>query len=118
MFNVRKDLHVLYDGKMTVFGEETKEKDEYGITRRKDGVLYENIPCRLSYQSKNHNQEEEGVSEPDQTIRVYCDIEYKIPAGSKVVVTQYGQTMTYYASGIPAVYNSHQEIELTAKERA
>ena len=44
-------------------------------------------------------------------------IEVTIPPASKLVVTQNGVTRCYRQSGVPAVYQSHQEILVELSER-
>ena len=113
--NTKKELETLYDGKATVYCKDSSAVDEYGITRQADVTVYTNIPCRISYRSKIKT-EQDAVGALDQTIIMFCDVKYNIPAGSKIEFTQYGQTHTYKCSGLPARYQSHQEIELITYE--
>ena len=47
-----------------------------------------------------------------QTIKLFISPLVNVPAGSKITVTQNNQIQVYKASGQPAVYTNHQEIEL------
>ena len=52
-----------------------------------------------------------------QSLKLFLDKSVVIPPGSKIVVTQEGQTNAYAQSGPPAVYSVHQEIMLVPFER-
>lgn len=52
-----------------------------------------------------------------QTVKLFCAPELVIPAGSDIEVKHRGRVLTFRASGVPAVYDSHQEIPLEHKER-
>lgn len=113
--NIKKDLEKLYDGLATVYCKDSSTVDEHGITRQADVVAYTDIPCRISYRNKASN-EQDAVGALNQIILMFCDPQYDIPSGSTIEIAQYGQTHTYKSSGLPAMYNSHQEIELRTFE--
>ena len=114
-YNTKKELEMLYDGRATVYNKTGSNPDSYGITRQTEAVVYTDIPCRLSYRNKSSN-EQDAVGTLNQIILMFCDTQYSIPAGSKIEFTQYGQTHTYKCSGLAAMYQSHQEIELVTFE--
>ena len=114
----------LYSGICTVtattptFDESTKQ------TTHTETTLFTNQPCRLSFISAPPS--DKLVSFPnnlihsdtprahfvDQQIKLFIDPSLDIPPGSKISVTQNGLTQYFKSSGAPAVYSSHQEIEL------
>ena len=47
-----------------------------------------------------------------QGVKLFLAPEIVISSNSKIVVTQNGVTDEYSASGIPAIYSTHQEITL------
>ena len=52
-------------------------------------------------------------------IKLFLSPDIIVKAGSNITVTQAGKTTEYIASGIPAIYDTHQEIMLVlSKERA
>ena len=114
---IKQAVASLYTGKATVYTA-GYEINGHGAQERSWSVVYENIPCRLSFDRKVPNdQDTTGLIIQD--ITMFCDPSYSIPPGSKIVITQNGQTRTYECSGPSAVYESHQEVELTAhRERA
>ncbi len=68
------------------------------------------MPCRLSFKSKTVAMPSETVSAVAQGVRLFIAPEITVKNGSKVTVTQNGITTEYAASGVPAVYITHQEI--------
>ena len=76
-------------------------------------VLYENIPCRISYQSVVSPNKETGTR--DLAIQVpflICSPSYDIPAGSLIAVTRNGRTVNYQQSGQLKRYDSHIEVPM------
>ena len=114
----------LYSGRCTVtattptFDEITKQ------TTHTDTTLFTNQPCRLSFISATPSDKLVSLSNNlihsdtprahfvDQQIKLFIDPSLDIPPGSKISVTQNGLTQYFKSSGAPAVYSSHQEIEL------
>lgn len=114
----------LYSGTCTVtattptFDESTKQ------TTNTETILFTNKPCRLSFISAppsdklvsfSHNLIHSDTPRAhfvDQQIKLFIDPALDIPPGSKISVTQNGLTQYFKSSGAPAVYSSHQEIEL------
>lgn len=103
-------LQLLWKGVCDVI---VQEKQQDPITKRTEFVpvtLYENEPCRLSYQSLNTTTEKNNVSEVIQVPKLFLSNEVMIPPGSKIIVTQNGRTTEFGNTGEPAVYSNHQEI--------
>lgn len=114
----------LYSGTCTVtvsvptFDEITKQ------TSNTDTTLFADQPCRLSFISAPPSDKLVATSQTlihsdtprahyvDQQIKLFIDPSLSIPPGSKISVTQNGLTQYFKSSGAPAVYSSHQEIEL------
>ena len=114
----------LYSGTCTVtvsvptFDEITKQ------TTNTETTLFTNQPCRLSFISAPPSDKLASFSNNlihsdtprahfvDQQIKLFIDPSLDIPPGSKISVTQNGLTQYFKSSGAPAVYSSHQEIEL------
>ena len=114
----------LYSGTCTVtvsaptFDEITKQTSNTVTT------LFADQPCRLSFISAPPSDKLVATSQTlihsdtprahfvDQQIKLFIDPSLDIPPGSKISVTQNGVTSLFKSSGAPAVYSSHQEIEL------
>lgn len=121
---LKSAVESLYFGTCTVtattptFDESTKQ------TTNTDTTLFTNQPCRLSFISATPSDKLASFSHNlihsdtprahfvDQQIKLFIDPALDIPPGSKISVTQNGLTQYFKSSGAPAVYSSHQEIEL------
>ena len=107
----RKHIEKLYIDTCSVF-EYQKVKDENThISSMQEVMVYENIPCKVSYQTIK--QSGEGVS---SALLLSCKIilapDIDIKPGSKILVTRNGETTAYKNSGEPARHINHQEIML------
>ena len=74
-------------------------------------TLYKNVQCRLSHESKRV-AESYDRNTITQTIMLFMDNIFEIPAGCRITVTQDGVTNEYGAASEPNVFETHQEIEL------
>lgn len=108
----RKSIESTYEGVLTVT-EHQKVKDEVTkITGYQDVVVLDDQPCRLSFEKIQTASQSESAATVAQTTKLFVSPDITIKAGSKITVTQAGITTDYQCSGIPAVYQTHQEIIL------
>lgn len=112
----RKIIEETYVGSCTV-REKRKVSKKNGATGFEEVVTLEEQPCRIIFKSGAAAGKAEPAAPVVQEIRLLIAPEVQIPAGSKITVTQNGETQDYSRSGIPAVYASHQEIQLALFER-
>ena len=106
----RKAVVSRYRGLFDIL-EKRKVKDEVTkATVLKDIAVLSNQPCRLSYSSSGTANQTDTVSNIEQTIKLFIAPEIKIAPGSKLKITQNGITTGYISSGVPAVYETHQEV--------
>ena len=112
LVQINTEPATLYTGKATIYSY-SYATGEHGAKEKSLTPILEDIPCRLSFSRKAENEQDTAGSIV-QDVTMYCDPSYEIPSGSKIVITQNGVTRTYKCSSDPAVYESHQEVELTA----
>lgn len=108
----RKAIESTYDG-VAVVEEYQQVKDEVTkLTSNETVVVLENQPCRLSFEKLQIANQTESAAEVTQTTKLFIAPDVVIKPGSKITVTQVGRTAEYTYSGVPAVYDTHQEIIL------
>lgn len=113
----RKAIEATYFGTLTVT-EMKKEKDAKSkLTKTEPVVVLENQPCKLSFETLKAAAQTDAAAAVTQVTKLFASPDVTIKAGSKITVTQDGVTTDYTASGIPAVYATHQEIMLELFER-
>lgn len=112
---VKRAVEHLYDGRMTV-EEARKEKNAKNITTLVWSAVIEDVSCRVSYKTVAPAGRSDTVDSIAQAITLFTVPNIDIKPGSRVTVTQRGRTMRFSCAGIPAVYESHQEIPLTRWE--
>lgn len=111
----RKYLETLYENTCTVYHYIEQYDDDEHCTKVEKEVLYEDIPCKLSYGMANTATETDTVTHLSQIITLFVSPEYDIPAGSLIYING----IIYEASGEPLIFPTHIEIGLLlAKQEA
>lgn len=114
----RKAVESLYHGTCTVYERKKAKGEKTKLTGFKDVLVLENQPCRLSFAKINAAVQGEAAATAAQAIKLFLSPDIIVKPGSKVTVLQNGVERDYTSSGVPAVYQSHQEIMLELeKER-
>lgn len=111
----KKILSRYYTGRCNIYIKEAVTDRETHKTRAKESLLYKNIPCRLSHESKAISSAYERNTVTQQ-VMLFLDNEIEIPAGAKIEVVQDGVRNLYGAAGEPNVFETHQQVELTLWE--
>ena len=115
MSKAKKAIESLYTGTCTIV---TKEPCLYGsITKFKDVTLYEDEPCRLSYDN-DEIAADGDVPTTKSLIKLFIGTDVTTPAGSTITITQNGVTESYEQAGYPKRYATHKEISLKTVDEA
>lgn len=112
---VKQAIESLYDGK-AVIEEARKRKNEKNVTVSEWVVVAEDIPCRVSYKTISAAEKSDTADTIAQAITLFTSPDIIVLPGSRITVRQRGREMKFSCSGIPAVYDSHQEIPLARRE--
>lgn len=110
----RAAIEELYTGVCSITNREATVVD--GISETENVEICKDEPCRLSYKSFPQSVDGDEEYKSYQQVKLFISPELDIPKGSRIVVTQAGKTQYFVASGIPAVYDTHQEISLEVDE--
>lgn len=108
----RQALESQYEGKCTVSEYQDVEDPITFITELKLVQVIKGQPCKLSYSSLPAVSQTDTFAGVNQTIKLFIAPEVEIKPGSIISVTQNGRTTVYKQSGQPAIYFTHQEINL------
>lgn len=111
MVKAREIVERLYDGQCTI-SEYRKIAKPNGATAFSEVVVLQNQPCRLSHNSEPTTMQTSGGAVVTEEIKLFIAPEIEIKPGSKITVTQYDTTAEYQCSGVPRVYQTHQEVLL------
>lgn len=106
----RKAMEATYYGVLTVTEHQKVQNEESKLTERKEVVVLENQPCRLSFEKLQTAIQSDSAATITQVTKLFVSPDIKIKASSKITVTQDNVTTDYECSGVPAVYPTHQEI--------
>lgn len=113
----RKAQEATYDGRCTVMEHQKVKDPKTKITTEKEVAVLEDEPCRLSYSSVSAVDQTESAAKTAQVTKLFLSPDVMIMPGSKITVMQSSVTRDYEASGVPAVYPTHQEIVVKLSER-
>ena len=102
----------LYEDTCTIYSYEKSTNDKTHITSTQKIVSCENQPCRMSFSSIPAAGDTRVPDTLSQSIKLFLSPDITVKAGSKITVTRAGVSTTYKNSGMPAVYSTHQEINL------
>ncbi|MFL2104135.1 hypothetical protein [Desemzia sp. FAM 23991] len=111
MVTVRNAVESTYIGKCTIWKKE-KIKLPNGSTSFGPVIDKPDIPCKLSFSNINSANSSDNATLVSTVVKLFINPDIKIEPGSKLVVTQNGETNEYGKSGEPALYFTHQEIIL------
>lgn len=107
----RKFIEKLYIDTCNIYEFQRVVDPDTGITSQQEVLVYENVPCKVSYETKK--QAGDGVgSSLILSVKLFLSLDLDIKPGSKIDVTKSGKTASYKNSGLPARYINHQEILL------
>lgn len=109
---VKKALERLHTSTCIIYTFDDDSIDEVtGIVTQGKRISRE-YPCRVSYKTGNPTATGEQIGVATQMVTLFLDPDIIVPPGSDIDVIQNGRTLQYKSSGVPAVFQSHQEISL------
>ena len=108
----KKEIESQYEHTCTIKEYQSIKDPVTKVTSKKDIIVLENQPCRLSYSSVKSANQSEANATVQQTIKLFIAPEIEIKECSKIIITHDGRTTEFKHSGKPAMYSSHQEIVL------
>ena len=112
----RNAVEQLYEDVCTVYEYRSVKDSVTKLTEKKEVPVLEREPCRLSFESIDTTSDGDAAKKRI-SVKLFLSPDVTIRAGSKIVVTHRGEIAAYSNSGVPAVYMTHQEIELKLFER-
>lgn len=101
-----------YSGVCTIVERRDVRDEKTKITRKAEVIVIENQPCKLSFESLKAVIQTETAAAITQSTKLFISPEITVNSGSKIIVEQDGVKTAYSASGVAAVYPTHQEIML------
>ena len=106
---VKNAIELMYEGKCTVIVRTVS--DDPRLEDIED-TIYKDVPCLVDFGSGS--TEEGTANKATQTATLYINPSIKIPTGSKLVITQAGETMEFNKTGVVRPYESHKEYDIEA----
>lgn len=119
---ISQALASLYSSSCDIYSFKTSINPETSISSQSLELIYQNIPCRLSYLSSSSTTSSSSIKKKDFTysnynpIKLFLQNDLLIDAGSIFYITNFSKTKVYKASSEPFIYSSHQEVILVPFE--
>lgn len=113
----RRAQEATYEGICTIYECRDVTDEKTKLSSEEEVAVIEDQPCKLSFEKLNSVVQTETAAVQAQGVKLFLAPEIAVGSNSKIVVTQNGITNEYSASGIPAVYSTHQEITLESFRR-
>ena len=113
----RRAQEATYEGICTIYECRDVTDEKTKLSSEEEVAVIEDQPCKLSFEKLNSVVQTETAAVQAQGIKLFLAPEMAVKSNSKIVVTQNGITNEYSASGVPAVYSTHQEITLESFRR-
>ena len=108
----RRAQEATYEGLCTIYECRDVTDEKTKLSSEEEVAVIEDQPCKLSFEKLNSVVQTETAAVQAQRVKLFLAPEIAVGSNSKIVVTQNGITNEYSASGVPAVYSTHQEITL------
>lgn len=112
----KRALQKLWTDRCTVIIQSKEKNLESKLTEFVEKTLFEDEPCKLSFESLSTTGEG-NVPSLGQAAKLFLSNEKEVPAGSKIIVTRQGKTFTFARSGEAGWFRTHQEINLQLWKR-
>ena len=104
-------IEKLYEDTCNIYTYEKINDINTGITRQVKKIYLENVSCRMSFSNFPSTTDDEQAK-LTQSIKLFLPSDILIKASSYVSICRQGLTTDYVCSGKPAIYKTHQEINL------
>ena len=108
----RRAQEATYEGICTIYECRDVTDEKTKLSSEEEVAVIEDQPCKLSFEKLNSVVQTETAAVQAQGVKLFLAPEIAVGSNSKIVVTQNGITNEYSASGVPAIYSTHQEITL------
>ena len=108
----RRAQEATYEGICTIYECRDVTDEKTKLSSEEEVAVIEDQPCKLSFEKLNSVVQTETAAVQAQGVKLFLAPEIAVRSNSKIVVTQNGITNEYSASGVPAIYSTHQEITL------
>ena len=104
-------IEKLYEDTCNIYTYEKITEANTGINRQIKKIYLENVSCRMSFSNFPSTTDDEQAK-LTQSIKLFLPSDILIKAGSYVSICRQGLITDYVCSGKPAIYKTHQEINL------
>ena len=109
----RKAVESLYDFKCNVYEYSKVKNQDTRTTEMSEHCVLEKQPCRISFSSLKTVVQSESAASIGQSVKLFISPDITIKPGSKIVVIDTKNRLTEYkSSGVPSMYETHQEVML------
>ena len=118
----RKALRRFWTDRCAIYVTDGAVDKTTGRTVFTERLLHADVPCRLSFRMSFETVRAaqdvgDGATAAGQAVKIFMAPDVTIPPGSKIVVSRRGTEFTFWRSGVPAVFEGHQEVRAERQAR-
>ena len=115
-------LRRLWTDRCDVFVRESAVNPENGRNVATERRIHADLPCRMSFRLsfetvRGVRDVGDAAVSAGQAVKLFLAPEIVVPAGSKIVVRRGIHETVFARTGIPAVFEGHQEVRMERLER-
>ncbi|MCL2843322.1 MAG: hypothetical protein FWE28_07660 [Oscillospiraceae bacterium] len=93
-----------------------------GRTVFEERKLHADLPCRVSFRLSFETVSGvrdvgDAAASAGQAVKLFLQPDIVVPAGSKIVVQRQGHELVFARTGMPAIFDGHQEVRMERFER-
>ena len=111
---IRKALESRYHDSCSAYIYVNETDPITKLTTQKRVALFENEPCRLSYQTQAFaslvSSQDDGIPSNYQSCKMFIAPEWDIPENSEIEVIRQGRLLKFKRSSVPILHQNHQEV--------
>ena len=109
----RQAVESMYDCKCKVYEYGKYKNSDTRSTEMSEHCVLEEQPCRISFSSLKTVVQSESAAATTTQVKLFISPDITIKPGSKISILDAKNRLTEYkSSGVPAMYETHQEIML------
>jgi len=114
---VKTPLARLWTDRCDVYVRESAVDKETGRKVFSERKIYADLPCRLShrlsFETVNTVRDAgDFATVAGQAVKLFMAPDIELPAGSRIVLRRMGEEVVFVRSGVPAVFEAHQEVRV------
>ena len=114
---VNKGIRRIWNDRCDILVRDSSTCPSTGRTLFAERCIYVDLPCRISFRLSFETvgavrDVANAAIRAGQSVKLFLAPEIVVPPGSKILVRRRGHEMEFARTGMPAVFEGHQEVRM------